>query len=330
MNRRDTVRVLLSLVLASAAFRPGAQTTKRFRIGWLWVASEKAVKPFEQALLAGLRDRGYLVGQNLVVDIRYADGDPARLPALADELIALKPDVLVGIEAPARVFKAKTSTIPIVITTPSTDLVAAGFVKSYARPGTNVTGMAWHSGPLLAKQVEILSELVPGMSRLVLLLDDTFTNVGGREQIEQGARTAAKAKGSTVTVVVARDPQSLREAFAVIEKERPDGLVVQGSGSLNNLRREIVEGARRLRLPAITGLTFFAEAGLLCSYGANLVESHRYAASYVDRILKGANAAELPMEQPSVFELLINLKTARELGLTIPQSILLRADRVID
>lgn len=330
MKRRNAVRGILSLVLLNASVRTGAQSTKRFRMGWLWVAGESAVKPFEQALLAGLRDRGYLVGQNLAVDIRYGNGDPARLPALADELIALNPDVLVGIEAPARAFKAKTSTIPIVLTVPSGDLIADGFVKSHARPGTNVTGMAWHSGPLVGKQVEFLSELVPRMSRLVLLLDDTFTSASAREQIEQSARTAARSKGSTVTLVVARDSQSLREAFAVIEKERPDALLVQGSGSLNNLRREISEGARRLRLPAVTGVIPFADAGLLLAYGANLIESHRYAARYVDQILKGANAAELPMEQPAVFELVINMKTARELGLTIPQSMLLRADRVIE
>lgn len=131
-------------------------------------------------------------------------------------------------------------------------------------------------------------------------------------------------------MVVARDRESLREAFVAIEKERPDGLVIQGSGALNNLRREIVEGAQRLRLPTATGVTIFAEAGLLFSYGASLIETHRYAASYVDRILKGAHAAELPMEQPSVFERIINMKTARELGLTVPQSMILRADRVIE
>jgi len=326
MNRR-TVLQLGSAMLAC----PGllfAQTPRRFRVGWLWVASEASVKPFEQAFLAGLRDRGYVVGQNLVVDIRYADGDPGRLPALADELIAVKPDVLVGIEAAARVMKTRTSTIPIVLTA-STDPVAAGLVKSLARPGTNETGMANLLDELLAKHVELLTELVPTMSR-VALLNDASAYAELRERLELAARTAAKAKGLTLVVVSARDSQSLREAFAALEKERPDGLVVVSTGVTNNLRHEIIDGARRLRLPAITGVAIFVEGGLLVSYGANFLESYRYAASYVDRILKGAKPAELPVEQSSKFDLVLNRKTARELGLTIPPSVLIRADQVIE
>jgi putative ABC transport system substrate-binding protein len=325
--KRRTILQLAGLMLAL----PGwvlAQTPKRFRVGCLWVGSEANAKPFVQAFLAGLRDRGHVVGQNLDVDMRYADGDPGRFPALADELIALKPDVLVGLEHSARAMKAKTSTIPIVLPG-SADPVAAGLVKSLARPGTNITGLAYLSDQLIAKHVELLTELVPKMSR-VALLNDASVYAELRERYELAARTAATAKGLTLVVVEARDSQSLREAFATLEKDRPDGIVVPTTPVLFNLRREIIDGARRLRLSAITGLPAIAEGGLLLSYGANFLESYRYAASYVDRILKGAKPAELPVEQISKFELVLNMKTAREIDLAIPQSILLRADRVIE
>jgi len=177
--------------------------------------------------------------------------------------------------------------------------------------------------------VEFLTELIPGMSR-VALLTDSSDYAERREPFEQAARTAARAKRLSLVVVSTRDSQSLQQAFATLETERPNGLVLGSNAVLNNLRREIIDAARRLRLCAITGLPAFAEGGLLLSYGADFLESFRYAASYVDRILKGAKPAELPVEQISKFNLLINLKTAREIGVTIPPSILLRADRVIE
>jgi putative ABC transport system substrate-binding protein len=207
--------------------------------------------------------------------------------------------------------------------------VAAGLVQSLRRPGTNVTGMASLADQLVAKHIELLTEIVPKISR-VALFNDPLAPAAAR--FEQFARTASTVKGLTLIVVGARDPEGVRQAFATLEKERPEGIVVVGTGRTNQLRHEIIGHARRLRLPSISALpgVAWAEAGGLITYAANLLESYRDAARYVDRILKGANPAEIPVEQSARFEFVVNLRTAREIGVTIPPSILLRADRVIE
>ena len=332
MNRR-TVLQLAAAMLAT----PGgalAQAAKRFRVGCLWVTNETSVKPLLDAFLAGLRDLGYVAGRNLVLDMRYAAGDYNALPALADELIALKPDVLVGIEAPAAAMRAMTTTIPIVLLG-SPDPVAAGLVRSLARPGTNVTGIANRADQLIAKHIELLTEIVPKLSRVALFNYAPLANdpvaVSLAARYEHFAKTASAAKGLALIVVSARDAEGVRQAFVALERERPEGIVVASTGQTFQLRHEIVGHAGRLRLPSISSLpAAWAEAGGLISYGPNFLESYRYAATFVDRILKGAKPAELPVEQPAVFEVVINLRTAREIGVTIPPSILLRADRVIE
>ena len=218
MNRR-TVLQLAALLLASLS-GVLAQSPRRFRVGCLWVSNEISVKPFKDAFLAGLRDLGYVAGRNLVVDMRYAGGDYSRFPALADELIALKPDVLVGIEAPALVMRAKTTTIPIVLIA-GADPVAAGLVQSLARPGTNVTGMSYRQDQLIAKHIELLTEIVPKMQRVALfnyapLANDPGARVAAR--FEEVAKAAAAAKGLTLMVVSARDPAGVRQAFAALER----------------------------------------------------------------------------------------------------------------
>lgn len=287
-----------------------------------------------QAFLAGMRDRGYVVGQNLVVDVRYADGDRRTWPGLADELIALKPDVLVGIQFTAIVMKTKTSTIPIVLLI-SDDPVSVGLVKELARPGTNVTGMSGQLTRIVAKQVELLAEIVPKMSRLALVTEPWVSPkdgpyAGPTDPWARAMEPALNAMGLTLSVVYANDSDSLKEGFARLKRERPDGLVVAQNAVVTRLAPEIVDGARRLRLPAIAGFAAFVEAGGLLSYGVNFSENNRYAAKFVDRILKGAKPAELPVEQVSSYELLINQKTAREFGLKIPDSLLVRANRVIE
>jgi len=330
VNRR-TVLQLAAAMLAT----PGgalAQAAKRFRVGCLWVTNETSVKPLLDAFLAGLRDLGYVAGRNLVLDMRYAAGDYNALPALADELIALKPDVLVGIEAPAVAMRKKTKTIPIVLLG-SPDPVAAGLVRSLARPGTNVTGIANRVDQLIAKHIELLTEIVPKMSRVALFNYAPLPNdpVELAVRYEQFAKTASAAKGLALIVVSARDAEGVRQAFVALERERPEGVVIASTGQTFQLRHEIIGHARRLRLPSISALpAAWAEAGGLASYGVDFRESFRYAATYVARILKGATPAELPVEQSSKFEFVINLKTAREIGVTIPPSILLRADRVIE
>jgi putative ABC transport system substrate-binding protein len=318
--------------LLAAPFAP-AQSGRRFHVGLLWASNEVVVRPNRDAFLAGLRERGYLIERNLTLDERYAEGDYGKLPALAEELIALKPDVLAGIEASAIAFRNKTRTIPIVLIA-SSDPVAAGLVKSLARPGTNVTGLSFRLRELIEKHFELLVEISPKMARVAFFTYSSRPGDPGDASaafLEQGARKAASAKGLTLVVVAANDVAGARKAFERLQSERVQGLVVATSGSTQHIRDEIIAGARRLRLPSISGLpAAFAERGGLATYGPDFLRNYRYAAKYVDLILKGARPAEIPVEQMATFELVINLKTAKELDLTIPQSILLRADRVIE
>jgi putative ABC transport system substrate-binding protein len=324
--------LLVAGAALAASRRLLAQTQRQFRIGYLSTIDEASTQLLADAFVAGLRERGLVNGRDVVIDHRYAHGDYSRLPALAEELIALKPNVLVGIETTAIVMRAKTTTIPIVLTA-GVDPVAAGLVRSLARPGTNVTGLAYRQDQLIAKHIELLTEIVPKLQRVALLNTAVLAGAaaaGVAARYEQQAKAATTAKGLALILTTARDPESVRQAFLHAEKERAQAVVVASTGAAWQLRHEIIAQARRLRLPLITALpAAWVEAGGLATYGPNFVESFRYAASYVDRILKGANPAEMPIEQPAKFELVINLDTARKLGLHLPPAMVLRADRVI-
>ncbi|MEW6688755.1 MAG: ABC transporter substrate-binding protein [Pseudomonadota bacterium] len=329
--KRRTVLQLAAAMLAAPG-RSFAQAPRRFRIGCLWATSEKAAGNYAKAFLMGLRELGYVEGRNLVVDMRWAYGDSSRFAVLAEELIALKPDVLVGVEQPAVAMKSRTATIPIVLLA-STDPVAAGLVRSLARPGTNVTGFAYQLGVLVGKNIELLTEIAPKMKHIALFNYETLANdpaASATKLYAQVAKETSEAKKLALVVVSARDKEGVGRAFMVLEKERPEGLVVAATAPLFQLASEIVGQARRLRLPAICGLPGWAETGGLIGYGPNFLANYRYAATYVDRILKGAKPADMPVEQPPKFDFVVNLKTAREIGIRIPQSILLRADRVIE
>jgi putative ABC transport system substrate-binding protein len=259
--------------------------------------------------------------------VRHCDGDPSRLPGAVDELIALKPDLLVGIEQVAKLMRSKTATIPIVLTS-STDPVAAGLAKTLRRPGGNVTGMAALNEAMAAKSVEILAEMLPHMKTVAAILDP---NVPGSWNIERHVMESAKAKRANAVFYLARDRAELAQAFAAMERDRPDAIVTHsGSGTLFGERQFVADNALRMRIPAAFGSSAAVEAGGLFFYGASLNGTFRQAASHAARILKGANPAEMPIEQPTVFELVINMKTAQTLGIQIPQSVLLRADRVIE
>jgi len=333
MNHVGRRQFLLASGALFAASFAGAQPARRFRVGCLWSASEVAVRPYRDAFVAGMRERGYLIERNLTFDERHAEGDSARYGALAEELIALRPDVLAGIEGPAVALRSKTTTIPIVLIA-SSNPVAAGLVQSLARPGTNVTGNSFRLDELIAKQFELLVEIRPKIARVAFFNSAIRPGDPGESTValmEQSARKAANDKGLALVIVAANDVAGARNAFERLQSERVQGLVVASSGPTQNLRDEIIAGARRLRLPSISGLPAeFAASGGLATYGPNFLESYRYAASYVDRILKGAKPAEIPVEQMAVFEFVINLKAAKALGITVPQSILLRADRVIE
>ncbi len=327
MNRRATLLALLALGATGRALDVRAQAGRTYRVASAWMATEAAVRPYEQVFLAALREHGYAVGRNLVYESRYADGQPARLPALVDELIALKPDVLAGIEQVAGVMKGKTSTIPIVLTNAS-DPIAAGLVQSLARPGGNITGTSTLYEQLGPKHMELMREILPRAKSVAQLLD---TNVPSWKAAEANARRAAKKLGLSYFHYYVTSRAEVEQAFVEMAKNRPDALVGgAGSGMLFGLRKVTIENTARLRIADISTVASYADLGGLMSYGPSLEEAFRLAATYVDRILKGARPADLPVQQPTRFEMVINLKTAKALGVKIPQSILLRADRVIE
>lgn len=322
IRRRQFIGALAGLI-GSTMVRAQAQR-KPAVIGLLSVLARSEAEALQgmQPFLAGMRERGYVQGEHFILEIRVSGGDARRFPVLADELIALKPDVLLGVETTALVMAAKTKTIPIVLYS-SIDPVAAGLVKSLARPGTNVTGMSGQFDELIAKHVELLLDLVPKASRIAMISDPFWA---ARESYERYAHRAASAKSLSLSITYVKDAGDVQQAFVQFEKSRPDGLLVASTGLTWALMEPIHEGARRLRLPAVG----YAIRGGLISYGVNIFANLREAADFVDRILKGARPEDLPVRQAIKYELVVNMKTAREIGLTIPQSILVRADQVIE
>jgi len=327
MQRRGFITVLAGVVMGWPLGVRGQLAARIHRVASAWVATEATVRPLEQAFLAVLTERGYVVGRNLLYESRYANGEPTRLPALVDELIAFRPDVLAGIEQVVRVMMSKTSAVPIVMTNAS-DPVAAGLVNSLSKPGGNVTGVSFQYDELAPKLIELMREILPGLSRVGHMLD---TNIPGSKVEEANARQAARKLGIVYFAYYVGSRAEVDTAFAEMQKDRLDALVQNGgSGMMFGLRQVQIDNALRLRIPLITGLASYAEMGALISFGPNLIDGFRLAATYVDQILKGAKPGDLPVEQPTRFGLVINLNTAKALGLAIPQSVLIRADRVIE
>jgi len=275
-----------------------------------------------------LRRLGYTEGRNLIIESRWAEGQADRLVKIVAEIVQSRPDVIV-VASPQAVLATKqaTATIPIVFTA-IINPVGAGFVASLARPGGNVTGISWDATPELAgKQVELLRELAPRASRVAVLWNP---DTAGSAAFVQYTSGAAQALGLVLQSFEVRAPEEFRAAFGTMVKERVGGLIVLGSAFTYNHREQLARLAAQHRVPAIYGNRDSVVAGGLVSYGASLFDQWRRAAAYVDKILKGAKPADLPVEQPTTFELVINLKTAKALGLTIPPSLLLRADQVIE
>jgi putative ABC transport system substrate-binding protein len=300
-----------------------AQLAKTFRLGILVNTRNVSVNE----LLKGLRDHGYVEGQNLVVELRFSEGAGERWPQLAKELAALKVDAIVVQTTPAALAaKQATSTIPIVITT-AIDPVGAGLADSLARPGGNVTGVALLQPEISAKGLSLLKEAVPTLSRVVVLwnaANPAFTPVW------RAVDATARSMGLVLLSQPVREPQDFAPAFAATVSQRPEGFLVLVDALVGQYLRQIVEFTLRERVAAVSTSREFAALGGLMSYGPNLTAAQHRAADYVDRVLKGENPAELPFEQPTTFELVINLKTANALGLTVPQLLLVRADDVID
>ena len=322
MDRRRFVLTSLAGTLAAPlAAEAQKQPGKIARIGLLGDVPSFLNEEFRQ----GLRELGYVEGQNIVIEHRYPEWKYERLPGLAADLVRVKVDIIVAASpAATKAAKQATSTIPIIFTV-SGDPVADGFAASLARPGGNITGLATTSPELVGKQLELLKGVAPRMSRVVVL-----QNPNTHRDVLRQAEGAARALGIQLQILGARTPSEIEAAFATMSSHRTDGILVLRDAVFRAQRTQITALAAKNRLPAIYGLREEAEAGGLVAYGASVPKLYRRAATYVDKILKGANPGDLPIEQPTKFELVINLKTAKALGLTSPPSLLARADHVIE
>jgi putative ABC transport system substrate-binding protein len=325
------LRVAFIITVAAAglfsAVMAGAQH-KVARIGYL-AADLKANRHFPEAFRQGLRDFGYVEGQNILIEYRSAEGHLERLPALAADLVRLKVDVLVSEGTPPSVAaKDTTRTIPIVFV-PSADPVGSGLVASLARPGGNVTGLSFLGPETVAKCLQLLKEAVPGITRAAVLSHPGNPSEATRRIIMRETEVAARALGVQLQFLEAHGPDDFERAFSEMRRGRAEGLTVLTSIMFFSERRRLVDLAAKNKLPTVYPWREPVDVGGLLAYGPNLPDLLRRAAGYVDRILKGAKPADMPVEQPVKFELVVNLKAAEGLGLTIPPSLLARADEVI-
>jgi ABC-type uncharacterized transport system substrate-binding protein len=327
MKRKITVLTLCAMLAALCASAEAQQAAKKIpRVGFLSLNTASVQKDRVEAFREALRKLGYIEGQNIIIDYRFADSRSERLPTFAAELVALKVDVIVtagnSATAPA---KDATTTIPIVMMN-DTDPVGQGHIDSLARPGGNVTGLSSTSFDLADKRLELLKEIVPKLSRVAVLRDLTnqAVELAGRE-IDPTAR-ALKLQVQWFDLAKAEDFDG---KFQAITKWRAGGLVVGGGPLMIRYRKRVIEFAAKSKLPAIYGREEFVQDGGLLNYSASVIDLTRRSATYVDKILKGTKPADLPVEQPMKFELIINLKAAKQIGLTIPPNVLVRADRVI-
>jgi putative ABC transport system substrate-binding protein len=313
------------LILAFSFPAEAQQAKKMARIGFLFVGSSDQ-QPHLEAFRRGLRELGYVEGKNITAEYRYAEGNTDRLAELAAELVQLQVDVIVtttalGAQAAGKV----TQTIPIIMTT-SGDPVGTGLVTSLARPGRNITGLTVLAPQLSGKRMELLNESFPRVKRVAVLWNP---NLGGGRRLFQETQAAAQALGLDIHSSEIRSAEDIEPAFEAMARVRAQALVTTPEPLTTNNASRVVNLANKARLPAIYPTTLFVEHGGLMAYALNTAELYYRAATYVDKVLKGKNPAELPVEQPTKFELVINLKTARQIGVTIPQSILYRADKVI-
>jgi putative ABC transport system substrate-binding protein len=329
MRRREFITLLggatATWPLAARAQQPAGRV---YRVGYLGISPReqqlRSIKAFEE----GLRSLGYRVGENVVIEYRFADGEMERLPALAADLVRLGVDIIIAGFNPITVAAMKaTTTIPIVMIS-GIDPISTGLIASLARPGGNVTGLAGDTGSeILGKRFELLKETLPNLSRLGILFNpDVALN---RSRLAS-MRETARALELTLVPVEARGLDALEQAFATMVRERAQALVMQGDTALSVYRGQIAEMALRNRLPAASVQRELAEAGFLLTYGPDYPDIFRRSAVFVDKIFKGAKPADLPVEQPTKFELVINLKTAKALGIIVPLTLLVRADEVIE
>ncbi len=315
--------------LAAPLTAEAQQAGKVPRIGYL-TGNLATGLTLRDAFLQGLRDLGYAEGRNVAIEYRDAEGKYDRFPALAADLVALKVDVIVVTNTPAALAaKQATRAIPIVLGW-VLDPVSSGLVTNLARPGHNVTGLSTLARDIVGKRLELLKQAVPGVARVAVLWHPGDYGERTEREMHSDEDTTARALGVRLQVLTARGPEDFDRAFSDMVRARADAVAVQSTNVFFIERRRLVDFAAKNRLPAMYSTREFVEAGGLMSYAANTAELLRRAATYVDKILKGAKPADLPVEQPTRFELVINLKTANALGLTIPPSLLQRADQVIE
>ena len=324
---KQIIALALAAVLFALNLPVAAQQAKKVhRKGFLSPYSTEGAKSWLASFQEGLRERGYLDGKNIVVEQRYAGGRDEKLPELAAELVRLKMDIIVTHGGSGvRVIQQASQAIPIVFAV-SADPVGEGLVASLARPGGNVTGLSDLHSVIVSKRLELLKEVVPSASRIAFLWNSASGS--GPPQLKE-LQAAAPALGVTLLSFGVKGPDDFDRTFSAIGKERPAALILHGNPLIGTHIRRIAEFAVKSRLPSIYTLRHFVDAGGLMSYGTNFDDMYRRCATYVDKILKGTKPADLPVEQPKKFEFIINLKAAKQIGLTIPPNVLVRADRVI-
>ena len=323
-RRQFLVRSIALALLAGTRVEAQLRT---YRMAYLAGSSHAASAHLQKALFGRLEELGYREGRNLVVERRFAEGRLERLPALATELVALKPDVIfAGASQATLAATSATRTIPIVFAVVS-DPVGSGFVKSLGHPGTNATGLAYQAVEITGKRLQLLKEILPSASHVAVLHNPLNT---AEVPVLKALRETGKTLALNLRVIEVRSAEEVALAFKTLQAGRPDALYVMESPLTLAQRALIVGFANSQRLPAFYGLVEFVEVDGLMSYSVSLIEQYRAAAAYIDKILKGAKPADLPVEQPTRFELVLNLKTAKAQGVKFPQSILLRADRVIE
>ncbi len=329
MNKRRKLLLALGATALGSPLTLHAQpATKVWRVGFLGYRSrpDSLDSSFYGAFPRGMRELGYIEGKNLTIEWRFADGKADRLPALAAELVQIKVDLIVA-TGPVVTSAAQkvTTTMPIVMVNAG-DPVGQGFVKSLAQPGGNITGLSNMVGELPPKHLEMLRSMVPKLSRVAFLVNPNVTVGGALQRLQP----AAQKTGITILPFEARTPQEIDRAFSGMYKKNAGAVIVLQDAVFIQQNRQIAELATKHRLPSISGNREFVEAGGLMGYGSNLADGYHRAATYVDKILKGAKPADIPVEQPTIFELFINGKTAKTLGLKIPQSLLISANKVIE
>jgi putative tryptophan/tyrosine transport system substrate-binding protein len=328
--KKAAVPILVAVILLTVAVVTDAQQPKKVPlIGYLSAFDPAVESTSSEAIRLALRERGYIEGQNIVIEYRYAEGKRDRYLELLAELVRLKVDIIVvaGGIPQVRAAKNATKTIPIVMMGAGNDPVAEGLVESLARPGGNVTGLTLLSRELGGKRLELFKEAVPKLARVAVLYNPGTPGVV--REVKEDLPVAARVLGLTVRSWEVRDADGFKKVFAALSKQRPDGLYVPGGALMIANQKQIADFALKNRLPSVYIRREFVDAGGLMSYGADQADSYRRVAYYVDRILKGAKPADLPVEQPTKFELVINLKTAKQIGLTIPPEVVARANRLI-